>query len=156
MFVFLMGYPGSADRDLHTIKNAGFSWGKTLIQWGQIELKGKGQYDWSLADKAVASAAQAGVRLIARVDYTPSWARYDHNPDGPPDNYNDFGDFINVLVNRYKTGSPLTATSTRLKCGTSRIWLANGATCRRMPPSTPGFWLPPTTGRRWPTPASSS
>ena len=106
MFVFLMGYPTSADRDLRLIKDAGFSWGKTLIQWGQIESKGKGQYDWSQADMAVESAAREGIRLIARVDDTPSWARKDHKNNAPPDNYADYGDFINALVNRYKTGSP--------------------------------------------------
>ncbi len=106
MFVFLMGYPNSADRDLELIKNVGFSWGKTLIQWGQVEAKAKGQYDWSQTDMAVESAAREGIRLIARVDDTPSWARADHKNNAPPDNYADYGDFLNALVNRYKTGSP--------------------------------------------------
>ena len=35
-----------------------------------------------------------GLKVIARVDVSPGWARPDDNPHGPPLNYSDYGDFI--------------------------------------------------------------
>ena len=73
---------------------------------GSSESRGRGQYDGPSADRVVSSANQAGLRLIVRVEYTPSWARWDHNTAGPPDRYEDYGNFLNALANRYKKGSP--------------------------------------------------
>jgi hypothetical protein len=33
---------------------------------------------------------------------TPSWARADHRHDGPPDNLNDYANFVGALAQRYK------------------------------------------------------
>ena len=106
MNIFLWGHPETTQRDLKKLTDAGFGWQKTLFQWRQIEGAGKGIFDWSEADRVVKASTDAGVKIIARVDFQPSWARADGANNGPPDNYQDYGDFLYALVNRYKTGSP--------------------------------------------------
>jgi hypothetical protein len=106
MFAFLQGYSTHAWGSLGMITGARFNWVKALLQWGQIEREGRGLYDWTDADRVVLSANQAGLRLIVRVEYTPSWARWDHNTAGPPDKFEDYGNFLNAMASRYKKGSP--------------------------------------------------
>ena len=107
MNIFIWSNPATTQRDLKKVTDAGFSWQKTLFQWRLIEGAGKGIFDWSEADRVVKASNDAGVKIIARVDFQPSWARADGAPNGPPDNYQDYADFIYALVSRYKTGSPL-------------------------------------------------
>ncbi len=106
MNIFIWGHPDTTQRDLQKLTDAKFGWQKTLFQWRLIEGAGKGIFDWSEADRVVKASNDAGVKIIARVDFQPSWARADGASNGPPDNYQDYGDFIYALVNRYKTGSP--------------------------------------------------
>ena len=106
MNIFLWGHPDTTQRDLDKLLSAGFSWQKTLFQWRQIEGAGKGIFDWSEADRVVRASTAVGVKIIARLDFQPSWARADGASNGPPDNPQDFTDFVYALVSRYKTGSP--------------------------------------------------
>jgi hypothetical protein len=39
---------------------------------------------------------------MARVDFQPAWARVDGADNGPPDNYNDYGDFLYEMASRYR------------------------------------------------------
>ena len=48
-----------------------------------------------------------GIRIIARIDFQPAWARKDLAENGPPDNYQDYADFISAFVARYRPGSAL-------------------------------------------------
>lgn len=107
MNIFIMGAPSTTNRDLDKVRSAGFAWQKTLFQWREIEGAGKGQFNWTESDRVVAASNNAGVKIIARLDFEPYWARADRAHNGPPDNYNDFADFVYALVNRYKTGSSL-------------------------------------------------
>jgi len=51
----------------------------------------------------VALADKYGLRVIARVDRSPDWARRTNpSPTAPPDNLEDFGNFVYTLVSRYK------------------------------------------------------
>jgi hypothetical protein len=104
--MFLWGHPDSTGRDLSLATNAGFGWQKTLFQWREIERDCKGCFNWTEADRIVKATNQAGVKVIARLDFEPMWARKDGAHNGPPDNYQDYADFVSALVNRYKTGSP--------------------------------------------------
>ncbi|HEX9016185.1 MAG TPA: hypothetical protein VF960_09350 [Chloroflexota bacterium] len=110
MNIFIMGAQSTTARDLQKERDAGFDWQKTLFQWRQIEGAGKGQFDWSESDRVVAASNNAGIKTIARLDFQPAWSRADSATatynEGPPDNFNDYGDFVYAFVNRYKTGSP--------------------------------------------------
>ncbi len=106
MNAFIWGQPNTTQRDLKKMTDAGFSWQKALFQWRLIEGAGKGIFDWSEADRVVKASNDAGVKIIARLDFQPDWARADRAPNGPPDNFQDYSDFVNAVVERYKTGSP--------------------------------------------------
>ncbi|MGD9147580.1 MAG: cellulase family glycosylhydrolase, partial [Anaerolineae bacterium] len=85
-----------AHRDLGLIRDAGFTWVKQWFAWGDIEGRGKGQYDWSTADRIVDQVEEFGLNLIVRVDHEPEWA-------GPaPGNIEHFADFLSAMANRYK------------------------------------------------------
>jgi hypothetical protein len=103
---FIWGNPATTDRDLKLATDAGLRWQKTLFQWKQIEGKGKGQFDWSESDRVVRASTLAGVKIIGRLDFQPDWARKDGARNGPPDNYQDYWDFVSAFVNRYRSGSP--------------------------------------------------
>ena len=100
MNIFIWGNPSTTDRDLNLMRNAGFGWQKTLFQWREIEGAGKGQFNWTEADRVVAASKAAGIKIIARVDFNPYWARADRAHNGPPDNPQDFADFVTALVSR--------------------------------------------------------
>lgn len=106
MNVFIWGNADTTDRDLGKLRGAGFTWQKTLFQWRDIELA-RGQYDWREADRVVAASKNANVKIIARLDFQPAWARADGAHNGPPDDYRDFGAFVGALVRRYSSTSAI-------------------------------------------------
>jgi hypothetical protein len=106
MSVFLWGHPDTTGRDLKLVTDLGFRWQKTLFQWRSIEPGCKGCFDWTEADRVVKASAAAGVQIIARLDFQPAWARKDGATNGPPDNYQDYADFVSAFVTRY--GAPST------------------------------------------------
>ncbi|MBM3134417.1 MAG: hypothetical protein FJZ89_03840 [Chloroflexi bacterium] len=99
--VFLWWQPETTDRDLQLAKDAGFTWIKHQFPWLDIEGAGKGALDWTWADHVVDNAEKYGLKIIARVDKEPEWARKGASK-GPIGNYNDFGDFVQALASRYK------------------------------------------------------
>jgi polysaccharide biosynthesis protein PslG len=106
MSMFLWGHPDTTGRDLKLVTDLGFRWQKTLFQWRAIEGGCKGCFDWTEADRVVKASAAAGVNTIARLDFQPTWARKDGASNGPPDNYQDYADFVSAFVSRY--GAPST------------------------------------------------
>ena len=105
--MFLWAQPTTTDRDLKIATGANFHWEKTLFQWRSIEGKAKGVYDWTEADRVVKASTAAGVKIIARIDFQPDWARKDKARNGPPDNYQDYADFVAAFASRYKPGSTM-------------------------------------------------
>ena len=118
--MFLWGQPATTDRDLKIATGANFHWQKTLFKWRTIEGVAKGVYDWTEADRVVKASAANGVKIIARIDFEPDWSRKDLAHNGPPDNYQDYADFISVFANRYRRARP-SARSTRSRSGTKSI-----------------------------------
>ncbi len=87
-----------ADRDLGLLKDAGFRWVKQLFSWQDIEGAGKGQFDWSNADRVVDQVNKSGLKLIVRVSADPDkpfWA------GTPPASTQHFADFVGALAKRY-------------------------------------------------------
>lgn len=124
MNVFVWGNPRTTDRDLGLLRAAGFTWQKTLFRWEEIEPQ-RGQFNWTESDRVVRASAAAGVKIIARLDFQPDWARADGAHNGPPDNYDDFGRFVSALANRYRTGSdigPLQAIEVWNEPNLNREW----------------------------------
>lgn len=105
--MFIADEPATTERDLHMALAAGFHWQKSLFQWQSIEGAGKGHFNWTDADRVVRASNAAGLKIIARLDFEPDWARADHAHNGPPDNYQDFWDFVSAFVSRYRAGSTI-------------------------------------------------
>src|SRR4029077_16677884 len=63
--------------------------------------------DWSDADRVVRASNAAGLKIIARLDFEPVWARADHAHNGPPDKYQDYWDFVRAFVTPYRSASAI-------------------------------------------------
>lgn len=101
--VFLWG-SATAERDLGLAKEAGFRWVKQSIEWRYVEPHVKGTLEFNEPDRLLGLMSQLDLKLVARVDNQPVWARKDKifPTDGPPDNIQDFADFLHALASRYK------------------------------------------------------
>jgi len=107
----------NVERTLDLVKAAGFRTIKQELLWSDVERPGKGQYEdnrvagkssWANYDRIVDLAQQKGLQVIFRIDTSPAWAR----PEGaqglqspektPPQYYEDYGDFVAAVVQRYK------------------------------------------------------
>ena len=139
--MFLWGQPKTTDRDLKIASGANFHWQKTLFKWRTIEGVKKGVFDWTESDRIVKASAANGIKIIARIDFQPDWARKDLAHNGPPDNYQDYADFISAFATRYGPARQ-SAPSTRSRSGTRSISIVSGATSR-------------STGNRLPTMSAS-
>lgn len=87
-----------ADRDLTLMKEADFNWVKQTFAWETIEGAGKGQFDWSIADRVVRQVNGHSLKLLARVSTDPEtnfWA------GPPPGNGDNFAQFVGALAARY-------------------------------------------------------
>jgi hypothetical protein len=114
--VFLFGEPETTERDIEKAKALGFGWLKALFRWSDIEHSHKGAYDWTEADRVVSAVARVrrsargkayDFKLIARLDFQPWWARSDGARNGPPDDEQDFFDFVYAFASRYGEGSAI-------------------------------------------------
>ncbi len=99
---FLWWRPELAERDLLQVKDMGFGWVKQIFGWRDIETA-KGKFDWSKTDHIVYTANRyGGIDLLIRVDHQPDWARKGCSLMGPPENMQDFADFLTAVATRYK------------------------------------------------------
>ena len=99
---FLFWRPEVADRDLGLIQDAGFRWVKQEFAWREIEGAEKGAFNWENTDRMVQQVQDRNLKLLARVGVQPAWAGGGFPEVGPPDNYQDFADFLFALASRYK------------------------------------------------------
>lgn len=87
------------DRDLDLMKEGGFNWIKQAFSWESIEGAGRGQYDWSIADKVVTHANDRDLKILARLSLDPDlqgfWA------GDPPANGDAFAEYAGALAARY-------------------------------------------------------
>lgn len=94
-------------RDLDMTHQMGFGWVKHNFPWRDIEGHAKGEYDWYRTDRIVEQVNEAGLKLLVRLDHQPLWsvrALPDEliRANQPPVDYQDFGDFCQMLAERYK------------------------------------------------------
>ena len=104
--VFLLGNPETTARDIALVKKANLNWIKIAVPWRSIEPSCKNCIDWVDLDRVVLAASQAGLKILARVDHQPDWARTTKVTNGPPDDIFDYADFVSVMAKRYREGSP--------------------------------------------------
>jgi hypothetical protein len=102
--VFLWGNADTTARDLQLARDGGFHWVKQRFEWRYIEGKNKGNFEWNEPDRIVNAIAQAGLKVVARVDNQPKWASSSvvWPGTGPPDNPKDWTDYLTALATRYR------------------------------------------------------
>ncbi|MCB8954516.1 MAG: cellulase family glycosylhydrolase [Ardenticatenales bacterium] len=110
--------PDVRAQSLRLIHEAGFQFIRQEFPWEDIEIHGKGDFldrrnleavgevnAWAKYDHIVDLARQNDVEIIARLSNPPAWSRAAGDEAGahaPPDNYDDFGDFVAAVVSRYQ------------------------------------------------------
>ena len=100
---------------LEMIRDAGFKWIRQEFPWEDIEIHSKGNFwdrrvepprsAWEKYDRIVALAEEYGLEIVARLDNPPAWSRAEGDAKGtlaPPDDFDNYGDFVYAVVNRYK------------------------------------------------------
>jgi hypothetical protein len=98
-------------KTLEMASEAGLGWVKQQFPWQEIEPVEKGKhYDervrrpsWEKYDRIVDFCEEYGLQIIARLDRPPDWTREDNTyKERPPDDFDDFGDFVYTFVDRYR------------------------------------------------------
>jgi polysaccharide biosynthesis protein PslG len=92
------------DKTFEMAREMGSSWAVEYFPWNYIEGAGPGQYDWSHSDAVIEAANRQGLKLVARLDGVPAWARPAKTTGKYLDygGYGAFGEFVNKFVDRYK------------------------------------------------------
>ncbi len=98
------------EKTVQMMSEAGLGWMKQQFPWSEIEPKqGRfwddkyNQNSWDKYDRIVDLAEKYGVRIIARLDNTPEWARGQNTtPQTPPESFERFADFVAIFIEHYQ------------------------------------------------------
>ena len=98
------------ERTVEMISAMGAGWIKEHVAWSEIEPEDDVYWDakyqqdsWAKYDQIVGLAEQHGLRVIARIDQTPHWARPQAlDASAPPIDIEKFGDFIEEFVRHFQ------------------------------------------------------
>jgi hypothetical protein len=103
------------ERTVQMIEESGYGWVRQPFPWADIEIDAKGDFTdrrnpparsaWDKYDNIVALVNQHHLQLIARLSAPPAWAHAgykDLGDFGPPADFNDFADYVQAVVSRYK------------------------------------------------------
>ncbi len=77
----------------------GLDWVKVQMEWPLVE-PNRGEYFW-MYDAIVAEAQAKGLHLMFSIVGSPAWARADGQTHAPPDDYNDYNNFVRALLTHY-------------------------------------------------------
>jgi hypothetical protein len=93
---------GQEGQVMNHVLDLGFRWVKQQVEWKHHE-QSKGAYNWGSLDAINAAATAAGVNVLWSVVNAPAWSRPggDLSVGGPPNNVQDFVDFLGALTARY-------------------------------------------------------
>ncbi|RMG91819.1 MAG: hypothetical protein D6706_17800 [Chloroflexi bacterium] len=109
--------PEKRARSLQLLQQSGFRFIRQEFTWEDIEIHAKGDFvdrrndpngidAWAKYDNIVSLAEQYEIEIIARLSNPPSWSRAlpdeEIGSHGPPDNFDDYGDFVATVAERYR------------------------------------------------------
>ncbi len=108
--------PEVREQTLSHLHDAGFKFIRQQYPWEDIEIHGKGDFvdrrndpsgidAWEKYDNIVGLSEKYDIEIIARLDNPPAWTRVLTDTIGtqaPPDNLDDYGDFVEAVVTRYR------------------------------------------------------
>lgn len=115
-FLQLEVEPEKRARSLDLVQAAGMVFLRQEFPWEDIEIHAKGDFidrrndpagvdAWAKYDQIVDMAAERDQQLIVRLGNPPSWSRAlgdEIGTNAPPDNFDDFGDFVAAVAGRYR------------------------------------------------------
>ncbi len=98
------------EKTMQMIRDAGITWIKQQFPWEEIEFRKGFFYDtnwqkssWEKFDRIVSLAEKYGLKIVARLDRAPAWARPPRsNPGAPPQNLQDYADFVEAFLKHYR------------------------------------------------------
>jgi len=90
-------------RTLALVREMGAPWIVEYFPWAYYE-PAKGRRDWGHADMVVEHALNQGLKVIARIDFVPQWARPEETTFRylDRDHYPDYANFLHAFVSRYR------------------------------------------------------
>ena len=109
--------PVKRARSLEEIAAAGFGGIRQQFPWFEIEVHAKGDFvdrrndpngvdAWAKFDNIITLAEESNLEILARLDHPPAWSRAQPpeiaGPFGPPDQVEDYGDFVAAVADRYQ------------------------------------------------------
>jgi hypothetical protein len=103
--------PWKRERTVQMAQEAGLGWAKQQFTWAEIEPLRKGEFidpvsgesSWTKFDEIVDLYRAHGLRVIARLDLAPAWARPPGTrPETPPADFHDLGDFVYAFVDHFR------------------------------------------------------
>lgn len=80
----------------------GINWVKHQVRWGAFGgTNGPEDEDWSQYDAFIEQATARDLKVMLSVVTAPEWSRTPEHTEGPPDDYQDFADYIGRMIDRY-------------------------------------------------------
>ncbi|MDM8528808.1 cellulase family glycosylhydrolase [Anaerolineales bacterium HSG24] len=111
--------PAKREKAMRLISEAGITWVRQEFTWEDIEIHGRGDFEdrrhepyksaWEKYDQIVDFAEKYDLKIMARLSNPPAWTRAMTDTVGafaPPDDYQDYGDFVEALAIRYRGRIP--------------------------------------------------
>lgn len=90
-------------RHLDGIAATGVQWLRIDVRWPDVE-PARGRFAWGSVDRIVHAARARGLRVLATLDYTPTWARPTRTDEKtPPTNPADFARFAAATARHFAT-----------------------------------------------------
>ncbi|GEM_PF-164042 len=91
-------------RTFEMVRGMGAAWDVEYFPWNYIQRDGRDGWNWAHADLVVNHARQQGLRLIARIDGVPAWARPELTSPSllQRQRYPDFARFLAAFAARYR------------------------------------------------------
>ncbi|MCC7105100.1 MAG: beta-galactosidase, partial [Chloroflexi bacterium] len=90
-------------RSLDLVAEMGAGWIVEYFPWAYHE-PARGKLEWQHVDQVVDNATRRGLRVLARVDLVPAWARPPNSPPKGllPQHYGDYAAFLQAFATRYR------------------------------------------------------
>jgi polysaccharide biosynthesis protein PslG len=91
-------------QELNSVVSLGAAWIRFDIQWKVVQAQGSSTYDWAAVDQVVSEANADHLRMLALLDYAPTWAASPSCAAGtncPPANPSLYATFVTAAATRY-------------------------------------------------------
>jgi len=91
-------------RTLEMVRQMGAAWDVEYFPWNYVQRDSPTEWDWAHTDLVIDHAQRQGLKVIARLDAVPRWARPKNTADTylDPSHYVDYARYVAAFVQRYR------------------------------------------------------